>query len=208
MKTIFIHGLGQNANSWNDTISYMKNKESIVCINLFELIKDKELNYNNLYNAFCDYCKEIQEPFNICGLSLGGVLSLQYASENPNKVYSMILIGTQFNMPTNLLKFQNLVFKLLPNSSFNKIGISKKNMISFSKSLIGMDLQKNLTKITCKTLVVCGGKDNVNKKASILLNKHLKNSQFLIIEGAGHEVNEHKPKELSILIDNFFSNNK
>lgn len=66
-------------------------------------------------------------PFNICGLSLGSIIALQYTIENLEKVKSLLLIGTQYKMPKILLNFQNLIFKFMPNNIFKELGI--KNMI-------------------------------------------------------------------------------
>ena len=58
------------------------------------MIKDKSFDYNSLFNEFTDYCNSFDGKLNLCGLSLGGILSLHYAKRFPNKVNSLILIGT------------------------------------------------------------------------------------------------------------------
>jgi len=83
MKTILLHGLGQTSSSWNATINTMGKSEDILCPNLFDWFGDKEVCYQALYFAFSEYCKQFSEPINICGLSLGGILALQYGIENP-----------------------------------------------------------------------------------------------------------------------------
>ena len=35
MKYIFIHGLGQGPDSWNKTVSSMREQEEIQCLNVF-----------------------------------------------------------------------------------------------------------------------------------------------------------------------------
>ena len=51
MKYVLIHGLGQNSSSWNKTLSFMEKKEIFVCIDLLEIIENKDCNYNNINNA-------------------------------------------------------------------------------------------------------------------------------------------------------------
>lgn len=51
----------------------------IMSPNLVELLKDKDVSYRNLYNSFCEYCENTSQPLDLCGLSLGGVLALNYA---------------------------------------------------------------------------------------------------------------------------------
>ena len=50
--------------------------------------------YDTLYRTLETYCEQFEEPLNICGLSLGGILAMQYAIEHPEKMNSLVLIGT------------------------------------------------------------------------------------------------------------------
>ena len=80
MAYIFIHGLGQTPESWNQAISHMSLTEQVICPNLPALLREQECNYKNLYAAFCRYCETESDGMNLCGLSLGGILALNYAS--------------------------------------------------------------------------------------------------------------------------------
>lgn len=204
MKYILLHGLGQNSSSWDKTIKVMEKKSDILCPDLPDLLHDKEVSYSNLYQAFSEYCSNITEPLNICGLSLGGILALQYGIENPDKVNSMVLIGTQYVMPKRLLKFQNMIFRVMPNRTFKKIGFGKNDFMNLSKSMMNLDFHQNLHKISCPVLVVCGEKDNANKKASLQLKEHIPHAEILFIKNAGHEVNLDSPGKLGGELNIFF----
>lgn len=54
----------------------------------------------------------ISGQLNLCGLSLGVVLALNYIIDNPKKVNSLVLIAGQSEMPKALLKLQNIVLGL------------------------------------------------------------------------------------------------
>ena len=101
---VFVHGLGQTPESWNAVLSSMDETEKCVCPNLVEGVKNQNVNYKNLYKAFSELCDEFDESINLCGLSLGGVLALNYAIERPEKVKSLVLIATPYKMPKMLLK--------------------------------------------------------------------------------------------------------
>ena len=96
MAYIFIHGLGQTPESWNKVISNMSLTEKVMCPNLPVLVHGQECNYKNLYAAFCRYCETESDGMNLCGLSLGGILALNYAIDHPEKIKSLVLIGTQY----------------------------------------------------------------------------------------------------------------
>ncbi len=204
MKYILLHGLGQTSSSWNNTIETMENKSDILCPNLLDLLCGKEVTYSNLYKAFSEYCMSVTEPLNVCGLSLGGILALQYGIENPQKVNSMVLIGTQYIMPKGLLKFQNVIFHIVPNSTFKKMGCEKKDFINLTKSMMDLNFQKDLHLISCPVLVICGGRDKANKPASLQLKEHIPNVEISIINNAGHEVNIDTPKKLGEILNAFF----
>ena len=83
---IFVHGSGHKATSWEKTISYMTNNEDIVCPNLSSILEGKEASYENLYSSFVKYCNEFDGQIHLCGLSLGGILALNFALDFPQKV--------------------------------------------------------------------------------------------------------------------------
>ena len=199
MKNILIHGLGQNEISWNKVEEELKNNNTKVEIpSLYLMLKDITSDYDTLYKQFVNYCNGFDEKLNLCGLSLGGILALHYAKEFPDKVNSLILIGTPYKIPKFLFKFQGLIFKIMPRSTFEKFGCKKKDFISLVNSM------SNLDKITCKTLILCGVKDNQNMESAKLLNKSIKNSSFKTMDNASHEVNVDNPKELANTIYDFW----
>jgi len=93
MKQIYVHGLGQTSDSWTKTIDTLQTIDYSLCPNLPDLVHNKEVTYDNLYAAFSDYCNLYDEPIDLCGLSLGGVLALNYAIQHPKKVRSLVLIA-------------------------------------------------------------------------------------------------------------------
>lgn len=204
MPYVFIHGLGQTASSWNETIKYMKIDNMSFCPDLFGMLKDKEVNYQNLYQGFTEYCSQFSEPVHICGLSLGGILALQYAVEYKSEVKSLVLIGTQYTMPKNLISFQNLIFRFMPEFMFKEIGAGKKDLINLSDSMKKLDFSSRLKNINCPVMVICGKRDNANKKASISLSKIISRAEFSSIEKSGHEVNLQAPERLAEVLNSFY----
>lgn len=197
MKYILLHGMGQNASSWNETISFLPNTSEIVCPELSDFFSEGNCYYSKMYTAFCDYCNNFSEPLNLCGLSLGAVLALNYAIDYPRRVKSLILIAPQDDMPKFLLKVQNVLFKFMPESQFKDIGLTKKDFITLTNSMADMDFTSGLEKVSCPVLVLCGEKDNVNKKAAVKVAEKLSKAKFSTIENSGHEVNIDNPNGLA-----------
>ena len=208
MEYIFIHGLGQDSSSWNDTISSIIKPINAKKPNLFALLNNEESNYTNLYRVFSDYCETFSEPLNLCGLSLGGILALNYAIDNPEKIQSLVLIGTQYKMPKMLLKLQNIIFKIMPEFFFKKNGVQKqefiKNFMGLMNTMLELDFSENLKDILCDTLVICGDKDAPNKKAAEYLAQNIARAEYKILKNTGHEVNADNPVGLAAVLEAFY----
>lgn len=204
MGYVFIHGLGQNSSSWDRTVSYLPEYLQINCPNLFEMLPHKEITYNNLYNSFVEYCEGIDGPIHLCGLSLGGILALNYAIDYPEKVGSLTLISTQYKMPKLLLKFQGIIFRFMPKKVFQELGINKNDFFQLTKSMLDLDFSRELTDISCDTLIICGEKDYANKKASKNLVEHIREAELQFITNIGHEVNVRTPKGLAETLEAFY----
>lgn len=197
MKYIFVHGLGQNASSWDKTKECLADKLEMVIPELSEFIRQGNCTYSKIYSSFCEYCNVFSEPVHLCGLSLGAVLALNYAIDFPQKAGSLVLIAPQYDMPKFLLKVQNVLFKFMPESQFKDIGFKKKDFITLTNSMADMDFTSSLNKVNCPVVVICGEKDNVNKKAAIKLASELPNAKFSTIDNSGHEVNVDNPQGLA-----------
>ena len=201
MKYIFLHGLGQNASSWDKTRKCLSDKLEMVIPELSEFIREGNCTYSKMYASFCEYCNVFSEPIHLCGLSLGAVLALNYAIDFPQKAGALVLIAPQYDMPKFLLKVQNVLFKFMPESQFKDIGFCKKDFITLTNSMADLDFTKGLDRVKCPVLVMCGEKDTVNKKAAINLVGELANAKFVIIDHSGHEVNMDHPEGLAKAIE-------
>lgn len=156
-----------------------------------------------MYAAFSEYCDGFSEPLAICGLSLGGVLALHYGIEHPQKVKALALIAAQYKMPKKLLAFQNVIFRFMPNSMFQQMGLGKAQFIQLSKSMMELDYSGDLNRISCPVLAICGEKDSANIKAAKELSVRLAHAEICIIQEAGHEVNVDAPERLAEVLDGF-----
>ena len=96
MKYIFLHGMGQSASSWDNTIARLQyDGAEILCPEPSQFFDEGKCDYSQMYAAFCSYCDSFSEPISLCGLSLGAVLALNYAIDFPQKVSTLILAAPQ-----------------------------------------------------------------------------------------------------------------
>ena len=208
MKKILIHGSGHKATSWNETIKYMKNSEDILCPNLSSILNGKEASYHNLYSSFVEYCNKINGQIDLCGISLGGIIALNYALDFPDKVKSLVLIGTPHKVPKLMFSIQNIIFRFLPKSIFANMAFDKKDTFILGNSMKKLDFSDKVKNIKCPTLIICGEKDSANIKSAYYLSENIKNAKLEIIKNIGHVVNEENPKELAKILNEYYNENK
>ena len=204
MKKILIHGSGHKADSWNKVISYLNNDKDILCPNLSEILNGKEASYDNLYSSFVEYCNKIDGKIDLCGLSLGGILALNYAIDYPDKVKSLVLIGTPHKVPKVMFSIQNIIFKLLPKNIFDTMAFNKKDTFILGNTMKNLDFSDRLQNIKSSTLIICGEKDNANLKSAYYLAENIENAKLEIMKNAGHIINEESPKELAKTLTEFW----
>ena len=204
MKKVFVHGLGQTSKSWDDVISYMTASQDISCPDLSKLLVGQKATYHLLYQAFTDYCQKIDGKIALCGLSLGGVLALNYALDYPDRVHSLVLIGTPCRVPKTMLIVQSILFHCFPKTFFQKMGFCKKDILTLTKSMKDLDFFRYASNITCPALIVCGKKDKANMKSSYYFYEHIQKARLDILDNAGHVVNEDQPRMLARLLDEYY----
>ena len=205
MRQIYLHGLGQTPNSWEKTITRLGTAGCSLCPDLAGLVRGQEAVYPNLYAAFSRVCDESDGKVDLCGLSLGSVLALDYAIRRPEKVRSLVLIAPQYKMPKGMLWLQNALFRLTPSPMFQQTGFGKEGFIQLCRSMAKLDFSGSLQQVSCPALIVCGEQDSANKKAAEELAGAWKGAELQIIPGCGHEVNAEAPERLAEVLQGFWS---
>lgn len=168
------------------------------------------------------------EKASLCGLSMGGHISLQTAIRYPERVNSLILIGTPF---TNTFNWYEKVFipinrwsnRLIPKelngriqakmlSKFNRNNkqyieeavsqIPHRNWIRIWDAVSKMESKDDLGRVNCPTLILLGDRDTMIKQQEYM-NSEIKNSKLEIIKNAHHATNLDNPQDVNKSIHNF-----
>lgn len=66
---------------------------------------------------------------------------------------------------------------------------------------MNLDFSRRLKDISCKTIILCGKKDNANKKAVKAFAKSIPNAKLYIVKNAGHEINIEAPEKLAAILN-------
>ncbi|CKH12107.1 alpha/beta fold hydrolase [Streptococcus pneumoniae] len=200
MKLIFLHGLGQSAESWKEVRNLLTDYPS----EAIELFPSGVSSYQKAKERVYQHLAQETEPFVLIGLSLGAALALELSSYDLPNLRALVLSGCPLKLAGNILFYlQLLIFKLLPKRVFEKQGADKTLMIGVSEELKTLDLTDIAGICPYPTLLICGSKDRLNLSSMKTLHRLLTDSQFQIIPDGPHVLNKAKPKEFVEKIRSF-----
>ena len=194
MKLIFLHGLGQSAESWKEVQNLLTDYPS----EAIELFPSGVSNYQQAKERVYQHLAQETEPFILVGLSLGAALALELSSYDLPNLQGLVLTGCPLKLAGNILfKIQLMIFKLLPKSFFEKQGADKTLMVGVSEELKTLDLTQIAQNCHYPSLLICGSKDLPNLISMRKLYQLLPQAQFQIIPDGPHTLNTAKPKEFA-----------
>ena len=194
MKLIFLHGLGQSAESWKEVQELLADYPS----EAIELFPSGVATYQEAKERIYQRLTVETEPFVLIGLSLGAALALELSSYEIPNLQALVLSGCPLKLTGNILfKIQLMVFKLLPKSFFEKQGADKTLMVGVSEELKTLDLTQIAQSCHYPSLLICGSKDLPNLISMRKLYQLLPQAQFQIIPDGPHTLNTDKPKEFA-----------
>ncbi|MGI2823108.1 phospholipase/Carboxylesterase family protein [Streptococcus mitis] len=200
MKLIFLHGLGQSADSWKEVQELLADYPS----EAIELFPSGVATYQEAKERIYQRLTVETEPFVLIGLSLGAALALELSSYEIPNLQSLVLSGCPLKLAGNIpFYIQLLIFKLLPKKVFEKQGADKAFMVGVSEELKTLDLTDISRTCPYPTLLICGSKDKPNLSSMRSLHKLISESQFQIIPDGPHVLNRAKPKEFAAITRSF-----
>ena len=192
MKLIFLHGLGQSADSWQEVQELLVDYPS----EALDLFPTGITSYQEAKECIYQHLSEETEPFVLIGLSLGAALALELSSYDLPNLQALVLSGCPLKLAGNIpFYIQLLIFKLLPKRVFEKQGADKALMVRVSEELKTLDLREIAKNCPYPTLLICGSQDKPNLSSMKAIQELMSNSQFQIIPDGPHVLNKEKPKE-------------
>ena len=200
MKLIFLHGLGQSADSWKEVQELLVDYPS----EALELFPSGVATYQEAKERIYQHLSEETEPFVLVGLSLGAALALELSGYDLPNLQALVLSGCPLKLAGNILFYiQLLIFKLLPKRIFEKQGADKALMVGVSEELKTLDLREIARNCPYPSLLICGSQDKPNLSSMKTIQELMPNSQFQIIPDGPHVLNKEKPKEFAEQIKPF-----
>ena len=192
MKLLFLHGLGQSAESWKEVQDLLADYPS----EILELFPSGVCSYEEAKKRVAKHLSEEKQPFVLIGL--GATLALELSSYDLPNLQALVLSGCPLKLAGNILfKIQLMIFKLLPKSFFEKQGADKALMVGVSEELKTLDLTQIAQNCYYPTLLICGSQDKPNLSSMRGLHQLMSDSKLQIIPDGPHTLNTDKPKEFA-----------
>lgn len=167
----------------------------------------------------------------LCGLSMGGHISLQTAIRYPERVRSLVLIGTPFTNTFNWFEkttapFSRFSTRLIPLRTTAKLTaaalskitpsnyefvikafahMSHRNFVKHWAGNLRMESKADLEKVQCPTLILHGDKDNMVGRQQSELKARISGAVMHTITNAHHLTNMDNPLEVNERIELFLS---
>ena len=200
MKLIFLHGLGQSADSWKEVQDFLADYPS----EAIELFPSGVGTYQEAKERIYQYLSKETEPFVLVGLSLGAALALELSNYDLPNLQALVLSGCPLKLEGNIpFYIQSLIFKLLPKRIFERQGADKSLLVGVSDELKKLDLRDVARNCPYPSLLICGSQDKPNLKSMKGLQQLMPDSQFQIIPDGSHVLNRAKPKEFAEITRSF-----
>ena len=200
MKLIFLHGLGQSAESWQEVQELLADYPS----EALDLFPTGVTSYQEVKEHIYQHLSKETEPFILIGLSLGAALALELSSYDLPNLQALVLSGCPLKLAGNIpFYIQVLIFKLLPKRIFEKQGADKALMVGVSEELKTLDLREIARNCPYPTMLICGSQDKPNLKSMKGLQQLMPEAQFQIIPNGPHILNRAKPEEFAEITRSF-----
>lgn len=167
----------------------------------------------------------------LCGLSMGGHISLQTAIRYPERVEALILLGTpctnRFNwyeklfVPINRWSSRFVSMKLMARlqarvlSKFNPANqayieeaiqaIPHRQWLRVWDAVTRMESQSDLPRVACPTLLLQGDHDTMILRQQKFMESHIPNAELKIVSRAHHATNLDNAQEVNEYIEHFLT---
>lgn len=230
---LILHGWGGSSNSWNEVQKILaKQNYKVITLDLpgfgktpSPIVPWEVKDYSNLILGFV---KRLNlEKIILLGHSFGGRISIKFASLHPEKLEKLVLFASAgIKHPWNFRKriiyifaaignfllspkflrrvkdlARNIFYILIRQRDYRKV---KGAMRETFKKVVDEDLASDLSKISTKTLIIWGERDNaVPLKDSYFIKEKIPKSVLEVIPKVGHTANLEAPEKLSEIILKF-----
>lgn len=187
---VFLHGIGTGPEAWRHQVDAFSSSREVFTPTVAHSLERASSELDALGLARAD----------LCGLSWGSLVALQYAIDRPERVSRLVLAAGLAALPTRLRVFQHVMsvlVRIVPGAPRELAGPMREGA--------RFDVREPARRLETPTLVLCGERDRVNLSLSRSLARLLPNARFETVPEAGHVANVDNPVAFNAALEAFLS---
>lgn len=225
---VFIHGLGEDLESWEPQTKYFSNDFRVVALDLRGHGKSSAPKKRIEIADFADDVAALlahlgTKKAHFCGLSMGALVAFELCKRHPDLIQSIILVATRSQYPpaqTTVLEQMSMeligeevaTFALAANAPEplrEKVAkmianTNKDAYIQSAEATSMLSYADLLPTIKVPTLIIVGELDIVAPlNWAQLMNKDIPGSVLKVMRGVGHLPNIENPREFNSILKEF-----
>ncbi len=156
---VFLHGLGQTPQSWQDQITALPAGTRAVAPWLEGLRPGRPADFD-LEKAADAVLAQLNrfgvDRAALTGSGLGAAVAIAAAGRSPDAVSQLVLSDPMPRTPRLAGALQRLAVRAMPAGRLADAGLDRSRMIELMKVASGIDVRRWLAAVTARTLVVAG----------------------------------------------------
>lgn len=205
---VFLHGIGQSPQSWQDQVTGLPPGYAARAPWLRGTRPGRSDEFT-VRGASDDVLALLNqfgvEQMALVGLSLGAVVALDAAVRAPETVSHLVLAAGQVHPPAALMRAQRWAFRMVPAKRLAAVGIDKSRFLRALDEVAHVDYRSDLARVQARTLVLVGSRDQANRAGAEALAAGIGGARLEVIEGAGHQLNTEAPARFNELLYDFLA---
>lgn len=235
---LFTHGASWNHKQWRPQVSYFAKSHRAIVWDVrghgYSSLPGGRVDPEDFSRDLIGLLDHLHiEQAVLCGLSMGGHISLQTAIRYSSRVKALVLIGTPctntFNLyervfvPVNRFISRFMPMKMLGRIQANMLSkfnpdnrayieeafamIKHKDWVRIWDAVTRMESKHDLYKVLCPTLLLVGDHDSLTMRQQEFMHRSIPRSGLVIISGAHHATNLDNPGAVNEAIEQFLHKN-
>jgi pimeloyl-ACP methyl ester carboxylesterase len=228
-KIIFVHGSGCSGRMWHGQRDYLNSSTEVVLVDLpghgespgngCDSVEEyAEVVYSGVIEGL-----SLGQTY-VVGHSLGGAIAMSLALSHPTMVKGLILIGTGAKLRVlpdileGIARDKEKTVRNIVELSFSNKAPAALKSVDFEETMKcgaeviykdfnacdHFNIMDSVGSLSVPTLILCGTEDSLTlPKYSSYLNREIKGSRLVLIDGAGHMVMREKPEEVNRAVEEF-----
>ena len=186
---VLLHGLGTGPEAWQPQVEALAATREVIAPPL------------GLSPAFtveeeaAQVWRSLEAEVDLCGLSLGALVALRAALDQPSRVGRLVLCAGFASLPRRFRLLQSALgaaVAVVPGRTL-PAGLDRRTVGAVFRAGHSFDVSAELDRLTMPVLVLVGERDRPNRRLSRDLAKRLPDAELQIVPGAGHVANLDAP---------------